>query len=176
MTEVPRSGGQARRVRPAEPVDPDVEVARPVPPAHRWRGQGAPVAMVALGGGLGSAARYGAGELWPTGPAAFPWTTLAVNVAGCAAIGVLMVLITEARTAHRLVRPFLGAGVLGGFTTFSTYAVDVQRLVAEEGRAAAGAGYLVLTPVTALAAVWAAHAVTRRALRRSSPCEGEGEA
>ncbi|MHA4816540.1 fluoride efflux transporter FluC [Streptomyces aculeolatus] len=168
MTEVPQPGGRAGRVHPVEPIDPDVEVALPVPPDHRWRGQGAPVAMVALGGGLGSAARYGAGELWPTAPAAFPWTTLGVNVAGCAAIGVLMVLITEARTAHRLVRPFLGAGVLGGFTTFSTYAVDVQRLVAEEGRAAAGVGYLALTLVTAVAAVWAAQAVTRSAVRRSS--------
>ncbi|MFF0729215.1 fluoride efflux transporter CrcB [Streptomyces sp. NPDC004134] len=172
MTEAPRPGEDARRRHRAEPVDPDVEVALPAPAEHRWRGQGAPVAMVALGGGLGSAARYGAGLLWPTDPAAFPWTTLLVNVVGCAAIGVLMVLITEARTAHRLVRPFLGAGVLGGFTTFSTYAVDVQRLVAEADRAAAGVAYLVLTPVTALAAVWAAQAATRRAVGR--PASGAG--
>ncbi|MEO3852240.1 fluoride efflux transporter CrcB [Streptomyces sp. B8F3] len=181
MTEAPRPGGDARRGHPAEPIDPDVEVALPAPAEHRWRGQGAPVAMVALGGGVGSAARYGAGLLWPTEPAAFPWTTLLVNVVGCAAIGVLMVLITEARTAHRLVRPFLGAGVLGGFTTFSTYAVDVQRLVAEEDRAAAGVAYLALTPVTALAAVWAAQAVTRGAVGRSGGSRvpagaGEGDA
>ncbi|AZM50806.1 fluoride efflux transporter CrcB [Streptomyces sp. WAC 06738] len=179
MTEAPRPGDDVRRAHRAEPIDPDVEVVRPVPAEHRWRGQGAPVAMVALGGGLGSAARYGAGLLWPTEPAAFPWTTLLVNVVGCVAIGVLMVLITEARTAHRLVRPFLGAGVLGGFTTFSTYAVDVQRLVAEEERAAAGVAYLVLTPVAALAAVWAAQAVTRRAVwgpPAGAAAEGEGDA
>ncbi|WP_407566076.1 fluoride efflux transporter FluC [Streptomyces sp. 184] len=174
MAQVPQPGEPAGRAHPAEPVDPDVEVALPAPPDHRWRGQGAPVAMVALGGGLGSAARYGAGLLWPTEPAAFPWTTLAVNAAGCAAIGVLMVLITEARTAHRLVRPFLGAGVLGGFTTFSTYAVDVQRLVAEEGRAGAGLAYLALTLAAALAAVTAAQAATRRAVRRPPSSGGGG--
>ncbi|WBB58103.1 fluoride efflux transporter CrcB [Streptomyces sp. WMMC500] len=170
MTKAPRPGEHAGPVHPAAPIDPDVEVTRPAPPpGDRWRGQGAPVAAVALGGGLGSAARYGAGLLWPTEPAGFPWTTLAVNVCGCAAIGVLMVVITEARTAHRLVRPFLGAGVLGGFTTFSTYAVDVRRLVVEEGRAGAGVAYLALTLAAALAAVWAAQAVTRRAVRRWSP-------
>ncbi|MFW6692762.1 fluoride efflux transporter CrcB [Streptomyces sp. MAR4 CNX-425] len=167
-----RPGNPAGREHPAEPVDPDVEVALPAPPpGDRWRGQGAPVAMVALGGGLGAAARYGAGLPWPTAPAAFPWPTLAVNAVGCAAIGVLMVLVTEARTAHRLVRPFLGAGVLGGFTTFSTYAVDVRRLVAED-RVGAGVAYLALTPVVALGAVWAAQAVTRWAVRRRSSSGG----
>ena len=43
-----------------------------------------------------------------------------VNTSGCLLIGVLMVLIVEARQGHRLVRPFLGVGVLGGYTTFST--------------------------------------------------------
>ena len=45
---------------------------------------------------------------------------------GCAVIGVFMVLITDVWTAHPLVRPFFGTGVLGGFTTFSTYATDVR--------------------------------------------------
>ncbi|WP_261988702.1 fluoride efflux transporter FluC, partial [Streptomyces sp. wa22] len=55
----------------------------------------------------------------------FPWAVFAVNVTGCALIGVLMVLLAERGTVtHPLVRPFLGVGVLGGFTTFSTYAAS----------------------------------------------------
>ncbi|MGW1893261.1 fluoride efflux transporter CrcB [Streptomyces sp. NPDC002004] len=119
--------------------------------------------MVALGGVIGASARYGAALLWPSGPSAFPWTTLLVNTVGCAVIGVFMVLITELWAAHRLVRPFFGTGVLGGFTTFSTYAVDVQRLVSA-GQAVMGLVYLVSTMVAALAAVWAAAAMTRRVI------------
>lgn len=118
------------------------------------------VAVVVLGGVLGASARYGAGLLWPTAPTAFPWTTLVVNVVGCAVIGAFLVQITEGRTPHPLLRPFFGTGVLGGFTTFSTYTVDVQRLV-DRGYAARGLAYLAVTLLAALAAVWAASALTR---------------
>jgi len=132
--------------------------------ARVGRGQGPAVAVVALGGVLGAWARYGAGLLWPTGPTAFPWTTLMVNVVGCAVIGVFLVVITEAWSPHPLLRPFFGTGVLGGFTTFSTYAVDVRRLV-DHGYAARGLVYLAATLLAAMAAVWAAAALTRRLLR-----------
>ncbi len=74
-----------------------------------------------------------------------------------------MVVISEVWAAHRLVRPFFGTGVLGGFTTFSTYAVDIERLVAK-GRAGTGLAYLGTTLLAALAAVWSAVWLTRRAL------------
>ncbi|MFG2671840.1 fluoride efflux transporter CrcB [Streptomyces sp. DT20] len=121
------------------------------------------VAVVALGGATGACARYGASLLWPTEADGFPWTTLVVNVIGCAVIGVFMVVISEVWAAHRLVRPFFGTGVLGGFTTFSTYAVDIQRLV-DGGRARSGLAYLGLTLLAALAAVWSAVWLTRRVL------------
>jgi CrcB protein len=126
-----------------------------------WHGQGPVVCVVAAGGGIGAAARYGASLLWPTPADAFPWTTLLVNAVGCALIGVLLVLIGEVWAAHRLVRPFFGTGVLGGFTTFSTYAVDIRRLVVD-GHAATGAVYLAGTLLAAMAAVWGAVAGTRR--------------
>ncbi|MBA2945276.1 fluoride efflux transporter CrcB [Streptomyces himalayensis] len=126
------------------------------------RGQGPVLAVVALGGVMGAAARYGASLLWPTAHGTFPWTTFGVNAVGCALMGVLMVVITEGRQAHPLVRPFLGTGVLGGFTTFSTYAVDIERLTAS-GEVRTALAYLALTPVAALAAVWAGSAATRRA-------------
>ncbi|MEE4491435.1 fluoride efflux transporter CrcB [Streptomyces sp. BE230] len=136
--------------------------------------QTAVVAVVALGGAVGASARYGAGLLWPTATGTFPWTTLVINVVGCAVIGVFMVVITEAWTAHRLVRPFFGTGVLGGFTTFSTYAVDIERLVAG-GRARTGLVYLALTLLAALAAVWSAVWLTRRALKTARPGRESGE-
>ncbi|MFE0729848.1 fluoride efflux transporter CrcB [Streptomyces antibioticus] len=127
------------------------------------RGQGPVVAAVAVGGAVGASARYGAALLWPTPADAFPWTTFWVNVVGCAVIGVFMVVITDVWAAHRLVRPFFGTGVLGGFTTFSTYAVDIQRLV-DHGRPATGLLYLAGTMLAALAAVWTAARLTRRAI------------
>ncbi|MGW2182033.1 fluoride efflux transporter CrcB [Streptomyces sp. NPDC001732] len=125
--------------------------------------QGPVVAVVALGGALGASVRYGANLIWPTAPGGFPWTTLVVNVVGCAVIGVFMVVISEAWAAHRLVRPFFGTGVLGGFTTFSTYAVDIERLI-DADRVRTGMAYLGLTLLAALAAVWSAMWATRRVL------------
>ncbi|GAA1372450.1 fluoride efflux transporter CrcB [Streptomyces beijiangensis] len=145
-----------------EPTDPDVDLSMPAQWLDAVRGQGAVVAVVALGGAIGASARYGASLIWTTAPGSFPWTTLVVNAVGCAVIGVFMVLITEMWSVHRLVRPFFGTGVLGGFTTFSTYAVDIQKLVAG-GEARTGLAYLALTLLTALAAVWTAVSLTRRA-------------
>ncbi|MER5427678.1 fluoride efflux transporter CrcB [Streptomyces sp. NPDC002588] len=119
------------------------------------------VAVVAAGGAIGAVARYAASLWWPTEAGGFPWTTFWVNVVGCAVIGVFLVLVTEVRTTHRLVRPFFGTGVLGGFTTFSTYAVDIQRL-ADAGRAGTALAYLAATLCAALAAVWLAALATRR--------------
>ena len=122
------------------------------------------VAVVALGGALGAVARYGMTVAWPTPPAAFPWTILVVNLIGCALIGVLMVLITDVWAAPRLVRPFVGTGVLGGFTTFSTYAVEAERLV-DAGAARTSLLYLAVTPITAVVAAAGAMVLARLALR-----------
>ncbi|MFC9130799.1 fluoride efflux transporter CrcB [Streptomyces sp. NPDC057099] len=137
--------------------------ATPRPPV--WRAQAPVVVVVALGGGAGAAARYAASLWWPTHTGGFPWTTFWVNVTGCAVIGVFMVVITELRSVHRLVRPFFGTGVLGGFTTFSTYAVDIRKLV-DGGEAGTGLAYLAATPLVALTAVWLAAWATRRILNR----------
>ncbi|MEV4439430.1 fluoride efflux transporter CrcB [Streptomyces sp. NPDC049577] len=137
--------------------------APPVPRRTAAPGQGPVVCAVSAGGAIGAVARHGAGLLWPTAPGHFPWTTLLINALGCALIGVLLVSIAERPTAHRLTRPFLGTGVLGGFTTFSTYAVETQQLF-DTGRVATGVAYAAGTLLAALAAVWAAAALTRRLL------------
>ncbi|MDX2558939.1 CrcB family protein [Streptomyces sp. TX20-6-3] len=124
------------------------------------------VGVVAAGGALGASARYGAGLLWPTPQGAFPWTTFTVNVAGCALLGALMVLVTERPTEwstappHPLLRPFLGTGFCGGFTTFSTYSLETERLLSA-GDPTRGLLYLGGTLVAALAAVGAGVAGAR---------------
>lgn len=128
-----------------------------------WRAQAPVVAAVAAGGALGATVRYALTLAWPTPAGGFPWATFWTNVSGCAAMGVLMVLVTEVWAAHRLLRPFLGTGVLGGFTTFSTYAVDIRGLV-DAGRPGVGLAYLAATLCAALAAVWLASAAARRLL------------
>jgi CrcB protein len=106
--------------------------------------------------------RYGLGQAWPHDPRAFAWSTWTINVTGCLLIGVLVVLVTEVWAAHRLLRPFLGTGVLGGYTTFSTYTVDVRQLLAA-GAPVTGLVYLLATAVAALAAVYAGMTLTRLA-------------
>jgi CrcB protein len=125
---------------------------------------GAVLAAVAAGGVLGAEARAGLAALWPAGSGGFPVGTLVINATGCLLIGVLMVLVTEGRRGHPLTRPFLGVGVLGGYTTFSGYAVDAQRLLAG-GHVATALAALALTPVLALLAVTVAAGATRRAIR-----------
>lgn len=151
-----------------EPIDPDIDLKMRTRRRELTRGQAPVVAVVAVGGALGAAARYGAGLIWPTPSGAFPWTTLGINALGCAIIGVFMVLITDGWAVHRLVRPFVGTGILGGFTTFSTYAVDITHLI-DAGRPRTALGYLALTLFVALGAVWTAAATTRRLIagRRS---------
>ncbi|MBW0106459.1 fluoride efflux transporter CrcB [Pseudonocardia sp. KRD291] len=117
---------------------------------------------VALGGVIGAEARYGLDLAWPHTPDRFPWSTLVINVSGCLLMGVLMVVITERLRPHPLVRPLLGVGVLGGYTTFSTYAVETVQAV-DAGRVGVALGYVVATPVLAVLAV-AAGAAAARAL------------
>jgi fluoride exporter len=148
------------------PVDSDVDLRVPAQRRELLRGQGSVLGVIAIGGGLGSLARWGMALVLPTEPGAFPWHTFVVNVAGCVLIGVLMVLVTEVHTAHRLVRPFLGVGVLGGFTTFSTYAVEIHDRL-RPGTAGVAVLYLFGTLLAAMAGVaagtWATRAATREA-------------
>ncbi|PWI13561.1 fluoride efflux transporter CrcB [Streptomyces sp. Act143] len=132
------------------------------------RGQAPVVAVVALGGAVGATARWALSLWWPHRPGGFPWATFCTNVVGCAVIGVFMVVITDLWAAHKLVRPFFGTGVLGGFTTFSTYAVDIRKLV-DSGHPATGLAYLAATLLAALTAVWLAATATRRVLKRRQP-------
>jgi CrcB protein len=132
------------------------------------RAQAPVLAVVSAGGAAGALARYGLARAWPAPPGGLPWATLVINVAGCLLIGVLVVLAGEVWAAHPLARPFLGTGLLGGFTTFSAYAEQTRALLAA-GRAAAGLGYLVGTLAAALCAVQLGIVATRWISRYVGP-------
>ena len=123
------------------------------------------LALVALGGVLGALTRALIEAAWPHSPDTIGWATLIINVTGCFLIGALLGAIGRYRPEQELIRPFLGVGVLGGYTTFSTHIVEVQQLI-ERGKVELGLGYLFLQLGTGVIAVAAgAWLVDRRAER-----------
>ena len=86
--------------------------------------------LIFAGGGLGAALRYWLqGVVYTRTGAAFPYGTLVVNVLGCFVIGLLMVSLEERFLAVPSLRLFLTIGILGGFTTFSTFSYETLALL-----------------------------------------------
>ena len=159
---LPSRRDDAVGVDAVESVDPDGDVRVRSPWWEVVGSRGSVLAAIALGGGLGALARYGLSRVLPTSSGGFPWATFGVNVLGCLLIGVLMILVTERWNAPRLVRPFFGVGLLGGFTTFSTYALEFHGLL-RSGSAGLAFGYLGGTLLCALLAVLLGVWITRTA-------------
>jgi len=111
-----------------------------------------PALLVALGGAVGSLARYGV-NLWTVrafGPG-FPWGTLTVNVVGGLVMGALAALLAS-RGGSNEARLFLLTGVLGGFTTFSAFSLDAVSLW-ERGEGTAAAVYVIVSVTVSIAAL-----------------------
>jgi CrcB protein len=130
-------------------IDPDVDLRVPAQQRELVGHHVQVLGVIAVGGGLGALTRYGLAQAMPVHSGQFPWATFVTNVTGCFLIGVLMVLVPQ---AHRLVRPFFGVGVLGGFTTFSTYAVEFDNLL-RAGHVVLGFAYLAGTLASAMISV-----------------------
>ena len=118
------------------------------------------VVVIAAGGAFGGAARYAMNLAVPGQDAGFPWHTFLENVIGSCLMGVLMVMMLEVWAPNRYLRPFLGVGVLGGFTTFSAYTNEARALLQSEHELLA-LEYLASSVVACLAGVWAGVAATR---------------
>lgn len=151
------------------PSSAGTDVFRPAPPGRgglrRLAAHLDVLALVAVGGAVGSVFRYAIGRAVPTSAHGFPWGTFLVNVSGCFLLGLLMVFVSEIWRPGRYLRPFLGVGVLGGYTTFSTVTGEIR------GLAGAGAWllantYLLDSVVGGLAAVWLGVIVARLLARR----------
>jgi fluoride exporter len=121
---------------------------------HAW-------VFVCLGGGLGALARFSlAGFLHRRYVGSMPIGTLAVNVVGCFLAGILFASVFQREDLDPRMRHFLGAGLLGAFTTFSTFGAETLALFRED-RVSLALGNVALNVVAGLLAVWAGHALVK---------------
>ena len=122
------------------------------------------ILAIAAGGALGAVGRHfvnvTAVHLFGTG---FPWATLAVNVVGSFAMGLIIELSALVWSPGLQLRAFLTVGVLGAFTTFSTFSLDVAVLY-ERGELVLAAGYVLLSVGLSIAALFAALILVRHAV------------
>ena len=122
------------------------------------------ILAVAAGGALGAVGRHfvnmAAVHLFGT---AFPWGTLAVNVAGSFIMGLIIELSALVWSPGLQLRAFLTVGVLGAFTTFSAFSLDVAVLY-ERGAFLQAAAYVLLSVVLSITALFAALALVRHAV------------
>lgn len=118
--------------------------------------------LVALGGALGAALRYAIGDAFvQRGYVAFPVGTLFINLTGCLLIALFAGYAGGRPDLPAGLRYLIPIGFVGGYTTFSTYALDLQRLL-ERGAPGAAAGYLIASNALGLAAVYAGLWLGRR--------------
>jgi CrcB protein len=129
-----------------------------------WRDRWDILAVIAVGGALGSLGRWALTLLLPHPAGTFPWATFTANVTGCLLLGVLMVFVLEVWPSSRYVRPLLGVGVLGGYTTFSSYMLDARALLVA-GRTTLAGEYVFGSLVAGLLAVWIGATAARLAVR-----------
>lgn len=108
---------------------------------------------IALGGAIGGVARYSVSLALPTRPNHFPWDTFLINVSGSLVLGLLVVLLAERFPPSRYARPFIGTGIIGAYTTFSTFGVETDLLI-RGGHLGIAAAYALGTLAGGLIAAW----------------------
>jgi CrcB protein len=132
---------------------------------------GSILVAVAVGGAVGACARHALLVAFPDRSSGFPWTVFAVNVTGCLLLALLPAVAVVRR--RPLLPPLLGTGMLGGFTTMSTYAEQSRSLLAA-GQADVAATYVVGTFLACLLAVAVGHRFSDAAHRAQLHAE-EGD-
>jgi fluoride exporter len=113
-----------------------------------------PIILVMSGGAIGAGLRYGLSRALPVAGDGWPWATFAANVLGGLAMGVLAAWILRGDNSAEPLRLFVGVGVLGGFTTFSAFSLEMAQMV-ERGQTGLAAGYAVASVLLALGALFA---------------------
>lgn len=158
---------------PHEHVEIDSDVDLRVPDERDELQRAVPLlGAIALGGMLGAVGRFAISGSWATPTDAFPWAMFTINTTGCFALGILMAFVLgRPERLHPLTRPLLGTGLLGGYTSFSTYAVDVHHLLIAQHPGLALA-YLTASVIVGLAAVALGRASATRGRRVLSAAIG----
>lgn len=118
--------------------------------------------MVMVGGAVGSALRFLVGLMIPASPGAFPVATLIINLVGSAVLGAISMLSVRYDLISKDMALLLGTGLCGGFTTFSTFSVELMMLVDVE-RYVVATIYLATSTVGGIVAAFAGAAVARMA-------------
>ncbi|WP_235929673.1 CrcB family protein [Cellulomonas citrea] len=127
------------------------------------------LALVVVGGAAGTLARSVLESTFPAQPGAWPWTTFVINVTGALLLGALLGYLAAAGPDEGLRRDLrlgIGTGVMGGYTTYSTFIVEVDTLL-RNGHVGTGALYAVVAVLLGLAAAAAGLTLGARAGRRS---------
>lgn len=122
---------------------------------------------VAIGAILGSWARWGLASEFPVAVGTFPVTTFAINVVGAALLGVVLVALLDGRIPRTSLHALIGTGVIGTFTTFSTWMVESVEL-GRTGHVAMAVIYVGTSLVVGLAALMVTMAVARRVMGRGA--------
>lgn len=116
--------------------------------------------LVMSGGAVGAALRFQLGRMLPVSASGWQWSTFAANVAGGFVMGLLAGWLARMGTGSNDLRLLLGVGLLGGFTTFSAFSLEMAQM-AERGQLALAAGYALASVVLALVALFAGMALVR---------------
>jgi fluoride exporter len=115
--------------------------------------------LVMAGGALGAALRYALARGLPLATA-WPWPTFIANVAGGVLMGLLSAWLLRAGHAGESLRLLLGVGLLGGFTTFSAFSLEMAKMM-DQGQVSLAAGYALASVLLAMVAVFAGMAMGR---------------
>jgi len=126
------------------------------------------LAVIAVGGMIGATARFELAEALPAEPGRFPWATFWTNLSGSFVLGFLLVLLAERWPPSRYLRPFLATGILGAYTTMSTYTVETA-LLFKDGHAATALLYGVASLVVGVLLAYAGIVTARLTCRRREP-------
>ncbi len=123
------------------------------------------LAAVFAGGAIGAVLRAWLGKVLVTDANAWPWATFVVNIVAAFALGWFSTVLLERLPVSRFRRPFVGTGICGGLSTFSTMQVETVRLV-QDGYAVLACAYVLASLVAGLLVLHLATALARRTVVR----------
>ncbi|MBJ6363252.1 fluoride efflux transporter CrcB [Paenibacillus sp. GCM10012307] len=121
---------------------------------------------VAAGGALGASLRFGM-SLWlvPSGPGAFPWATLLCNLTGSLALGLWLGYANRRPGLSRLWKELVGTGIIGSYTTFSTFSLELVQLI-QEGYLLTAFNYFILSLIAGLTLAGSGYRLLAQPARR----------